>query len=212
MFKKSLIVFSVLIMGSFWASAHKFYTSLTQVEYNSTNRTAEVIMNLYTDDLEKALSEKFGRKVTSLDKDFNPLCYQYLDSKFQVKDAKNHPLKNEYVGIELKREMVSVFLEVKLAQGLNQAHIKQVSLLDTYSDQTNIVNIKSGKNKTSLVFKAGSPDLQRVNWGSWFAGTSTASPLYYFWLAQGLHPLVFAGEIGLSNNSLSNWRFKKVNE
>ena len=166
MLKKSLIVFSLLIMGNFWANAHKFYTSLTQVEYNATSRAAEVIMNLYTDDLEKALSEKFDRKVTSLDKDFKQLCYQYLDTKFQVKDAKNHPVKNEYVGIELKREMVSIFFEVKLAQGLNQAHIKQVSLLDTYSDQTNIVNIKSGKNKTSLVFRAGSPDLQRVSLGS----------------------------------------------
>lgn len=166
MFKKSLIVLSVLIMGSFWANAHKFYTSLTQIEYNPTSRSAEVIMNLYTDDLEKALSEKFDRKVTSLDKDFNHLCYRYLDMKFQMKDAKNHPLKNEYVGIELKQEMVSIFLEVKLSQGLNQAHLKQVSLLDTYSDQTNIVNLKSGKNKTSLVFRAGSPELQLVNLGS----------------------------------------------
>ena len=166
MLKKSLIVFSVLIMASLWANAHKFYTSLTQVEFNPTSRAAEVIMNLYTDDLEKALSEKFDRKVTSLDKDFNKLCYRYLDTKFQLKDANNHALKNEYVGIELKREMVSIFLEVKLENGLNQAHLKQVSLLDTYSDQTNIVNIKSGKNKTSLVFRAGSPDVQRVNLGS----------------------------------------------
>lgn len=166
MFKKSLVVFSLLFISGFWVSAHKFYTSLTQVEYNSTSHSAEVIMNLYTDDLEKALSEKFNRRISSIDKDFNHLVYQYVDIKFQLKDAKNHVLKNEYVGIKLTREMVSIFLEVKIIQGLNKALLRQVCLLDTYSDQTNIVNIRSGKNKTSLVFRGGSADLQLVNLGS----------------------------------------------
>lgn len=166
MIKKSLLVFSALITISLWANAHKFYTSLTQVEYNTSTRSAEVIMNMYTDDLEVAVSHQFNRKVKSSDKDFISLCYQYLDTRFQMKDSKNHLLKNEYVGLEFKRDMVSIYLEIKLTQGLNEAHLKQATLLDTYSEQTNIVNIKNGKNKTSLIFRAGTPDVQTVNFGS----------------------------------------------
>ena len=166
MIKKSILVFSVLIMISLWANAHKFYTSLTQVEYNMGTRSAEVIMNMYTDDLEIAVSHKFNRKVKSSDKDFINLCYQYLDTKFQMKDSKNHLLKNEYVGLEFKGDMASVYLEIKLSQGLNEMHLKQVTLLDTYSEQTNIVNIKNGKNKTSLIFRAGTPEVQTVKFGS----------------------------------------------
>ena len=113
MIKKHLIVFTALIMVSFWASAHKFYTSLTQVEYNAETQSAEVIMNVFTDDLEVALSKHFQKKVKSSDKDFNKLCYQYLDTKFQFKDAQNHPLKNEYVGLESKRDMLSIYFEIK---------------------------------------------------------------------------------------------------
>ena len=136
---------------------------MTQVEYNTKSHSAEVIMNLFTEDLETAVSNFHKKKIKSTDQDFNELCYKYLDSKFGIQDSKNRNLKNEYVGLEFKRDMVSVYFEIKVAQGLNQVHLKQVALLETYSEQTNIVNIKAGTNKKSLVFRAGSPDVQTIN-------------------------------------------------
>lgn len=136
---------------------------MTQVEYNTKSHSAEVIMNLFTEDLETAVSNFNRRKVKSTDKDFNELCYKYLDTKFGLQDSRNKALKNEYVGLEYKRDMVSVYFEVKVGQGLNQVHLKQIALLETYTEQTNIVNIKAGSNKKSLVFRAGSPDVQTVN-------------------------------------------------
>jgi hypothetical protein len=120
-------------------------------------------MNLFTDDLEISVSNHFNRKIKSNDKDFTKLCYQYLDLKFQIKDVKNHLLKNEYVGLEFKRDMVSVYFEIRVPLGLNQSQLKQVSLLETYNEQTNIVNLKNGKNRISLIFRAGTPDMQAVN-------------------------------------------------
>ena len=163
MFKKTLIVFCLVLMTNFWASAHKFYTSLTQVDYNIKTHSAEVIMNLFTEDLEVAVSNFQKRKVKSTDKDFNTLCYKYLDSKFQLRGTKNQLFKNEYVGLEYNRDMVSIYLEIKLNQGLNQSHLKQCALLETFTDQTNIVNLKNGTNKTSLVFRGGAADMQTVN-------------------------------------------------
>lgn len=163
MIKRTLIAFSLLLLSSLWASAHKFYTSLTQVEYNAKTHSAEVIMNLFTEDLETAVSNFHKKKIRSTDDDFKMLCYRYLDSKFGLQDSKNRVLKNEYVGLEFKRDMVSVYFEVKVAQGLKQVHLKQLTLLETYADQTNIVNVKAGSSKKSLVFRAGAPDLQIVN-------------------------------------------------
>lgn len=119
-------------------------------------------MNLFTDDLEGAVSSFYNRKIKSGDKDFNSLCYKYLDTKFQLRDSQNKLLKNEYVGLEYKRDMVSIYVEIKLTGGLNMAHLKQISLLEAYSDQTNIVNLKNGNNKASLVFRAGTADTQTV--------------------------------------------------
>lgn len=166
MLKKALIVLSAFLVLSTWANAHKFYTSLTQVEYNPKTQSAEVIMNVFTDDLEMAISDHHKRKITSRDRDFNKLCYQYLDAKFQLKDPENQSLKNQYVGLEIKRDMVSIYLEVKLLQGLSNSSLTQVILLESNNEQTNIVNLKNGKNKTSLIFRSGTPSVQTVKFGS----------------------------------------------
>ncbi|NEU08166.1 hypothetical protein GZH53_07570 [Flavihumibacter sp. R14] len=166
MLKRFFVLSSVFILLSLVSTAHKFYTSMTQVEYNSKTQSAEVIMNIFTDDLETALSEKFNRQVRNSDKNFTTLCYQYLDTRFSLKDAQGHALKNEYVGLEVNRDMISIYLEIKIPGGLNETRVKQVSLLEVFNDQTNIVNFRSGKNRTSLVFRSGTADIQTVKIGS----------------------------------------------
>ncbi|WP_026898654.1 DUF6702 family protein [Daejeonella oryzae] len=154
MIKRTFFFILFLTFSTVIVQAHKFYTSLTQIEYNPQNKSAEVIINLFTDDMETALSRQFNRKIKSTDADFNKYCYQYLDKKFQITDSKNQVLKNHYVGIELKRDMLSLYLEVKTSKGLNNMRLKQQSLMEISDDQNNIVNIKDGKSKTSLMFKA----------------------------------------------------------
>jgi len=166
MVKRCLILFSVLVLIGLPGYGHKFYTSMTQVEYNDKTRSAEVIMNVFTDDLEAAVSNQFKRKIRSTDQDFTSLCYQYITGRFQIKDAQNHELKNQYAGLEFNRDMVSIYFEIKLPQGLNETRIRQATLLETYNEQTNIVNLRSGKSRTSLVFRAGTPDVQTVKFGS----------------------------------------------
>jgi hypothetical protein len=166
MLKRCIILLSLLVMPGLFTYGHKFYTSMTQVEYNDKTRSAEVIMNVFTDDLEIALSSQFNRKIKSSDKDFTSLCYQYISGRFQVKDSQNHLLKNEYAGLEFNRDMVSIYLEVKLPQGLSDTRFRQATLLEAFRDQTNIVNFRSGKSRTSLVFRAGTPDVQTVKFGS----------------------------------------------
>lgn len=162
MLKKSLVIFLVLFTGALTVCAHKFYTSLTQIEYNRQSKSAEVIMNLYADDVEAALSQMAHRKVRSNDKDFAELSYRYLDSHFQLLDSKNHPLKNQHVGFEFNRDMISFYIEIKLPGGLNKASLKQTSLLELYNEQLNIVNLHQDKSKNSLAYKAGAPAIQTI--------------------------------------------------
>ena len=166
MLKRCLILCTVLVLFGFRSYGHKFYTSMTQVEYNDKTRSAEVIMNIFTDDLEAAVSNHFNRKIKTSDKDFAALCYQYISGRFQMKDTQNHTLKNNYAGLEFNRDMVSIYFEIKLPQGLNETRIRQAALLEVYNEQTNIVNLRNGKSRTSLVFRAGTPDVQTVKFAS----------------------------------------------
>ncbi|MBC7745965.1 MAG: hypothetical protein H7096_12785 [Flavobacterium sp.] len=162
MLRRSIIGTFIFCFTSFLVSAHKYYTSITQVEYNVTTQSAEVIMNVFSDDLLLAISNQNKRVVKMTDKDFTTLTYHYLDSRFAIKDTKNHQLKNEYVGLEVNRDMVSIYFEIRSVRELDMVSIKQISLLETNKEQTNIVNLRSGKQKTSMVFNAGNPGMQTV--------------------------------------------------
>ncbi len=162
MIKKITVVLLFTLIFSV-VEAHKFYTSLTQIEYNSKNKSAEVIMNLFTDDLEKALTRQANHPVRATDKDFEKSCFSYIDKKFQITDSKNRLLKNEYVGFEFKRDMVSIYLEIKNPGDLNKLRLKQVSLMEVSDDQSNIVNIVNGKSRGSLIFKASDAGIKNIN-------------------------------------------------
>ena len=162
MFKKAALTIILVATFNFCVSAHKFYTSLTQIEYKAETQSAEVIINLFSDDLELALSNQNKRKIKSTDPDFQALTYTYLNAKFRLKNAKNQFFKNEYVGLELKRDIVSIYLEIKLSADFDNFSLKQISLLETNKEQINIVNLKSGKARTTLIFTAGKPDIQPI--------------------------------------------------
>ena len=162
MIKKTLSVLLLFFLVTTAADAHKFCTSLTQIEYNSKTRAAEVVMNVFFDDWQLALSNQEKRKIRSDDKDFGALSAKYLSSHFQLKSRKNRLAKMQFVGFEFNKDIVTLYVEFPLPEGLDGAEVNQAILLDLYSEQTNMVNLMNGAKKKSLVFrdKAGA---QRVS-------------------------------------------------
>ena len=57
-----VLLFSISLLS--FKAPHKFYTSITKIEYNNKSQSYEIIMNVFSDDWEKALSEIHQRKVT----------------------------------------------------------------------------------------------------------------------------------------------------
>jgi hypothetical protein len=55
---KKIFIFSLIALLSSQAFAHKFYMSITEMRYNEKNKSLEVTIKLFTDDIEKALESK----------------------------------------------------------------------------------------------------------------------------------------------------------
>ena len=51
-----------LIIPLFAFSAHKYYLSLTQIEYNSKSKSIEVIINVFIDDIETTLNKLHNKR------------------------------------------------------------------------------------------------------------------------------------------------------
>ena len=59
--KQLLLLFAVLFLSSF--SAHKFYVSVTQIDYVPSKKRVEITSRIFIDDLEKGLTKKYNKKV-----------------------------------------------------------------------------------------------------------------------------------------------------
>lgn len=136
--------------------AHKFYTSLTDAEYNRETKSLEISMRVFADDLELALTRRAGKAVY-LDSTANvsDLILAYLRDSFQVKTAKGDGAKLDWVGMETRVDVAWLFFEMKLPEGLAGAQLRNRLLFEMYEEQINIVNIKSDDKKFDFVFKRG---------------------------------------------------------
>ncbi len=90
---------SVVLLTAFqW---HKHYVSLCEVEYKEDKKAVQVIVSLFTDDFQKAVSEEIDASfdIDSSSKQTQKSCEAYLNKHLQFEiDKKSYNYK--YIGKE----------------------------------------------------------------------------------------------------------------
>ena len=145
------------------ALAHKYHTSVTRVEYNAAERSAEVTIQTFADDLEAIITKRAGKNMRlDASKEADQLVFDYLQSVFELKrGARSNVL--EWVGMEVKGGTVWIYVLVKAPEGLSKVLVRNTLLFDLFEDQVNIVNVLYSGKKNSLVFKrGGAGDVQEI--------------------------------------------------
>ena len=59
---KSLLILAIITSIAF-VSAHKYYVSITKIEYVSEKQSVQIITRIFIDDLEKLLKERFDNSI-----------------------------------------------------------------------------------------------------------------------------------------------------
>lgn len=139
---------------SYIAAAHKFYVSITQIEYNQQEKSAEIIIRIFADDLESALGKRTGRSVKiGQATDFDQLALGYLRDTFELKNGSGRIVRFNWVGKEVQTDMVWIYIEAKMPEGLIGAQLRNRILFDVFSDQVNIVNTKYNGKQVGLMYQ-----------------------------------------------------------
>lgn len=150
---KKLLLF-VLIVPLFAFTAHKYYLSLTQINYNSKNKSVEVIINIFIDDLETALTKihnkKFELDTKNEPEDSDKYFLEYLQKnvKFKV-DGKSYNF--DFIGKEYDGEVVFFYLEIKNVPTVTEIEINNTILLEHFPQQQNLVKSKVNKKHKSIL-------------------------------------------------------------
>lgn len=138
------------------ASAHKFHTSFAEADYNARERSLQVTLRTFPDDLENILTRRAGRAVTLDDKKrAAELTFAYLQEVFQLKDTRGRAVRLSWVGMEAGVDNVWLYFEAKLPAGGAGAQLSDRWLADLYEDQINLVNVRAGERKLTLTFERG---------------------------------------------------------
>jgi len=154
----SLVSLSLLVSAlTPGASAHRYHTSVTRLEYNAEEHLAEITVQAFADDIEAALSKRSGAagnvRLDSSQKT-NALVLDYLRTAFELKSG-DEKLELQWIGMELKGYTVWIYLQANAPEGLSKASLRNKLLFDLFADQVNIVNVLNDGKRASLVFKRG---------------------------------------------------------
>lgn len=152
-------IFSAILLTAFFAgsaSAHRYHTSLTRMDYNQREKLVEVSIQLFTHDLEQVL-EKLTKKRIDLEKTakIDGLIFDYLKTNFVIKD-KNGAAKNPvWVGKELKADAALIYLEIPLEAEPSNFSLQNSIFFESFPEQTNLVTARFDEKKSDLLFKVG---------------------------------------------------------
>lgn len=151
MFKIAYLIVSFFSLSSI----HDYHTSLIEINYNPKNKSLEVSIRLFSDDLELALTKLNGGKKITLDSKtevIEPLLELYIKKNFAIVSPNKEVKKIKYYGKEKEAEATWVYVEVLDCAQIKDFTLFNTILIDLFSDQNNLVNIIYPSLKKTLVF------------------------------------------------------------
>lgn len=138
------------------AAAHDFHASLTQIEVNSSAKTVEIAIRVFVDDLEDALSRRAGRRVQlGTTSGFDALALAYVSAGLRIETAGGELLPLEWVGKESTVDIVWLYVEAPIREGLDNVKLHDTLFFELFEDQVNTVNVRDGKRRATLTFSPG---------------------------------------------------------
>lgn len=152
---KTILLLFIVPFFSF--TAHKYYLSLTQINYKPEAKAVQIIINVFMDDIEVALNKDYNidlRLNTKKELKNNDAYFiKYLKDKLQFKiDGKAADFK--FLGKEYDGDLVYFYLEIENINQLKTIEVKNNLLIKHFEEQQNLTKFKLGdKNKSFLLTK-----------------------------------------------------------
>jgi len=150
--KAFLTVLLIPLLLSF--TAHKYYLSMTQVEYNEKQQSLQIIINVFMDDIELAVNSEYNvdlqltttNELPEADQHFAKYLKETL--KFKLQDQEK---SFEYLGKEYEGDLVYFYLEIPKVDTPQPIEILNTILIKYFEDQQNVVKVKIGTKKRSKI-------------------------------------------------------------
>ncbi|MBL4663898.1 MAG: hypothetical protein JKY22_10200 [Flavobacteriaceae bacterium] len=141
-------------------TVHKFYVSITKIEYSQEEASLQIISKLSIDDIEDVLQARYNPSLVMNSKKeteaTGKFLKEYVLQKFII-EVNGEVVALNYLGFEYDIDVVKIFIEVKGVSELNSISVENKMLMELFEEQQNIIRVKRFKKRKSLVLDADNP-------------------------------------------------------
>lgn len=153
-FLKIGVLLFVLFTSTSFINIHKYYVSVTDIEFVSEKKSIQIISRLFVDDFDAVLEERFEENIAIDNESSHGFIEKYFLKKMLFKiDAK--PVKLKFIGVEVVDDMIYCYLEIENISDFDSLEVTNNIFLETFENQQNITHIKAKGVKKSFLFIKG---------------------------------------------------------
>jgi hypothetical protein len=151
-YKFGFVLIAVLLLS--FTTVHKYYVSITEIEYVQEKKSVRVITRIFIDDFQRLLKERYDDSIElGIDKDetkIDSYIEKYLKSKIKISINKS---ENDlvFIGKEYDNDIVYCFFEIENIAKINTFKVQNTALFDSFSDQKNVVRTNINNNNKTFV-------------------------------------------------------------
>ena len=146
-----LIIFLIPI---FAFSMHKYYISLTNIEYKKENNSLQITVKLFIDDLQETINNTYNtnHELTLQNERsvVDSLIVKYSTDHFKI-ELNETTTKYLYLGKEYDSDVVYLYFEIENIQNFYTIGIQNNMLIEFFPEQKNIVKLNINKKKKSFI-------------------------------------------------------------
>lgn len=149
------VAFAICLVFSFNLK-HPYYLGVSELKYNAKQKTINVSIRLFTNDLEAALKRTTAQHIDLI----NPpdkahadtLLFHYINKRLNVM-INTRQCKLNYIGYEKEEESIWAYLEIAQPTEPKKITVENALLFDFLPQQINIVHIDVNaiKKSTKLI-------------------------------------------------------------
>jgi len=151
------IVVLIVLFSSLTASKpHKYYVSITNIEYVQESESLQIITKIFIDDLQEALRERYDTflEFDEINESVKAEEYlkKYFSKKFSIK-VDGELVSYDFIGKEYDIETLVCYIEVTNVNSFKTIEIKNEVLMDLFPEQQNIIHLKTESTRRSIILE-----------------------------------------------------------